>query len=134
MGKRALRSQARKVLKGAKRPYRNQLVGCTPRQIRRIISDWSVKPGDLVHDCDGFNHLVCEVRYQHTLYPEIILDRPDRFRCECGPVEPPRSQEEIQAFWERNAELDPDIRQWMDSGARVCDSQGRRIVPYREHS
>lgn len=129
MGNRALRTAAKAVLKAAKQPYKNRLRSLSSFHLKRTISDWSVKPGDIIHDCDCFNHRVKSLKSQYPyLYPEIYFEDGGT-RCPCSEVMTAASTEQISAYWNNWASL-PDnewfinYQVWVRLGKRVCDENG----------
>lgn len=138
MGNRALRAAAKVALKKAKQPYKNRLSILDSYMLRRVISDWSVKPGEIIHDCDGFNHIVAKVKSEYpNLYPSILFED-GGFRCQCSSVMSAASVEDITAYWNKWASA-PDnpwfinYQVWARLGKKVCDDNGlclwRHIPP-----
>jgi hypothetical protein len=118
-------------------------------RLRHLMSYLKFKVGDLVHDCDGFNHTIKDYCVYHVnsstwleSYPKnetyvIDLDQFEfeggRLSCGCSAPSPPISKEEIERYmweWYANAEWveDEKLKQIGRNKEPVCDELGRRII------
>lgn len=96
------------------------------------------KPGEWVHDCDGFNHKVVG-RHNEDQY--VFED--GRWSCGCpyGPT-PAWSVQQIEEFWRYRylpeniealkkqdywSEVDEQRHQRLLRGEPICDEMGRRL-------
>lgn len=152
MGNRALRKEVVKLMK--ERHVQGKLYcghrhsalrGLRARRLRNLKAYLSIRPGDLVHDCDGFNHVVSKVPFYHTTMwttNSIILDicqiefEDGRLSCGCSPPEKPLTREEIESY-HKSWYNEEKLKQWWEdftihlkrykalmSGQHICDENG----------
>lgn len=142
---RALKSHGLgKLYKGSKQAVFKSLDALT---MDRTIRFLQFKPGDLVNDCDAFNHVVKSVRadvWRHKY--KIWVNLPDQFEfedgrwsCGCpgGPA-PAWSREQVEAYFKLYTPEIVEERKkggwWSDrsqrmydriqAGGHVCDERG----------
>jgi len=86
-----------------------------PGTYEKYIARWlTLTPGDLVHDCDGFNHRIVEITTFWGTYRPIgrkgkgkflcdvsIVVEDDNYACSCGwgAGKTPGTKAEIEAYW-----------------------------------
>jgi hypothetical protein len=122
MGNRALRKKLAEVF-GSRTIYTGHKLASfkvlPANRLRRLIIDASVKPGDVIHDCTGFNRRVIEVKPEWAPVSYHSRGRPEgpRYidgeflrgieiifeggnpRCECSSVEFAKSVADIEKWW-----------------------------------
>ncbi len=151
MGNRALRKKAGEAMKAAgfpKRFYRgNRRTGLRyfrARHLRELLYMLSIKPGDLVNDCDAFNHRVKGpifhgfVRWDDNTYV-FQLDQLEfedgRYSCGCpGGPGPAWTREQIENYM-REGFTDESIAEskkfgwWTTNSQKMCEAlrEGRHI-------
>lgn len=149
MGNRALRREAARLLKEKKVPFKLYRGKCnrypSARNLKDIIRCLGIKDGDIVHDCDGHNHVVrneapCVYHQKgnysgriglwtksvsgdgYTTKPETQVIFSDGMRsCGCGTVYPPISRDEIEEYFlqsYRYYQVNPD-GPWPPSAASM---------------
>lgn len=117
--------------------------GLTTFQMRKLLRILEIKPGDIVNDCDGFNHVIKEIHLEtHTTYNGInyvehtVVFESGRFSCGCGsefqPALPPEVIDRYHRAYMHDEHLikqgwiNPDS--WMfkcwEEGKMVCDENG----------
>lgn len=110
MGNRKLRREASEALKslGFGRLYapgkKRKIYQWSAHELRRVIFLASLRKGDLVNDCDGFNHRLAEDPKAERIWnglPEFrqLVFTDGRWSCGCpyGPYKP-RTPEQIVQF------------------------------------
>jgi len=154
MGNRALRREAGKLLKGSGKLYYGKKLSAykalPARSLREIINNLQYNVGDLIHDCDGFNHEIVSMTLS-TLHPyrsrnvevvgrhyEVLMDH-DTYRCECSQIEPPRSREEIERYKKRFIEFHgesegradspyyQELHRRLEAGEHITDKDGKLL-------
>lgn len=158
MGNRALRAQLGKLVKRFYTGHKLAAYSALPAwRLRRLIKEASVREGDLIHDCDGFNHRVESAtivmnRVGSWRYPKgsngtymrevDIVITGGQYRCSCSPPSPPLPREEIEKWflswieyqrssgtmWADGAEYD-DMLKRLQSGLPICDEDGCPLPP-----
>jgi hypothetical protein len=152
MGNRALRREVVKLMKERHVPGKlysghrhSALRGLRAWSLRQLKSYLSIKPGDVVHDCDGFNHIVRAVEfYKTTAYTSNskivvaadVVFEDGRIACNCSVPKKPRAREEIEAYF-RAWYADNGLRPWwhelgvdqrrcdaLKNGQHICDKRG----------
>jgi hypothetical protein len=152
MGNRSLRVELAKELKKIGcRLYAGNFRAArrywTAHQMRYMLARLAIKPGDLINDCDGFNHRVigpkvyyqaAENYYRHSLYTkfryrtkvpmidQFILDD-GTWSCGCpyGPVEA-WTVEQIEEF-HRGGDDGDSLVEKLKRGESICDAQGIKL-------
>lgn len=154
MGNRKLR---RKVAKAAKEAGLGKLYLGTRRQafrfmraehLRSLLWAINLRKGDLVNDCDCFNHYVDECIFERIGYGQVLTLERVRFedgKMSCGcPGSPamPWSNDEIYEFWNEyytpeNIQRIKDLGFWkewdekrfkrMHNNQPLCDENGVKL-------
>lgn len=131
-------------------------------QLNNLFILLSTQPGTVVHDCDGFNHVVKGLARNDRLYAdnragkytktwyryEDQLEFEDgSWSCGCpGGIEPARSREEIEA-WMKGYYLSDGFTTWFGgdisekvlrmkadllAGEHICDERGVLLDKYKD--
>ena len=118
-------------------------------RLRGLLNQLSFKVGDVIHDCDGFNHRISEINPE---YWSLGRDRStgrfissldfwfedDRLRCGCSIyIEPPQPAKGIEAYhkawieyqWEHKTDWANDnyhreLHRRLVAGEPICDKEG----------
>lgn len=149
MGRRELRRELGALIEG--RIFEGHKLAAYRRlpgwKLRRLIDGARVQPGDLIHDCDGFNHRVSAVEQvvsgsmvRELVAIDISFDDGSA-RCGCGVTMLPRSREEIEAWWREwlpyqhdeatGWDLGPfyvEMHRRLISDEHICDEEGK-VLP-----
>lgn len=126
-----------------------------------LIYKLQFRPGQLVNDCDGFNHVIRDVVKPSRRWSKDWLEASseasvlsiDQFELEngswsCGcptSPEPAKTQEAIEKDFARWLEdADPQqmsnpvvyerMKKALQEGRHICDEQGKRLPEFREGS
>ncbi len=160
MGNRKLRKQLAQELKsrGVGRLYRGNKREAWryyhASTIHRFLQLMDIEVGDVVNDCDGFNHRVAELitfyrTKSYTLRSAVVASNEqfkfddDRMSCGCpyGP-DNPWSVEDIESFFRSQyhpeniacmkdggwwTENDEKMLDALSKGQRICDDLGMKI-------
>ncbi len=97
----------------------------------------SLKVGDVVNDCSGFNKIVQEINpfygYRFDVLTDIDLTMTDGSGCSfrhCG-VSPAQTRETIEAhlypFHKHTVWGNPDLAAILEAGGHICDENGFRL-------
>lgn len=120
--------------------------------LRNMLHMLSFKPGDLAHDCDGFNHRVKGYIYYYVdrshasfLLVNQLVFEDGRYSCGCpGGPETPKPRDEIEQFfnpapeqiekmkrdgwWTKQSQVTYDT---LRSGKHICDENGILLPEFR---
>lgn len=114
MGNSSLRRQAAEALKkaGAPKLWKSPPGGCgyagtvhrlRASQLRKIIHLASLKPGDIVFDCDGFNHRIKSFKWSRLWQGSVWIHKFEfddgTWSCGCMVPEHGRTPEQINKEW-----------------------------------
>ena len=114
MGNSSLRRQAAEALKkaGAPKLWKSPPGGCgyagtvhrlRASQLRKIIHLASLKPGDIVFDCDGFNHRIKSFKWSRLWQGSIWVNQFEfddgTWSCGCMVPELAHTSKQIDTEW-----------------------------------
>lgn len=128
------------------------------RKLRRLLVLASVRPGDLVQDCDGFNHRVTKVNLvwdngswkERNVKGRYLSDIQFEFEdghvpCGCGADRTPSSVAEIEEFWSEwipyqrhngfgwaDGPFYDEILRRLSSKESICDKDGIMLPELRK--
>lgn len=167
MGNHAKRRQVALRLKelGLGKLYRGSKVAARKRLSTRTLDDlWRflcLEPGDVVQDCDGFNHVFKELlplRFHHSRWAsrelgiasvrgwvfhvdQCVFEDGQR-SCGCSPPCLPESREDIEAGMSTflndpahvgwDSPLNEELRKRLNTGEFICDEQGLLLEELRK--
>lgn len=157
MGNHKLRKQASEALKKAGAPklfkppvYGKRygtVYGRDARQLRLVAHMASLKPGDIVFDCDGFNHRIKSFKWSRLWMGLVWVNQyefEDSWSCGCMVPEPAKTPAEINAIWLDNWTNRADEINWSEysdkeiqarddlfAGKSLVDDLGFQLPKYK---
>jgi len=128
---------------GSKGAARKRLSARTLDDLWRFLS---LEPGDVAHDCDGFNHAFKALiprRFYHSRWASRECEFEDGQRsCGCSPPDLPESREVIEAGMKTflnnpdhagwDSPLNEEFRKRLNAGESICDEQGLLLEELRK--
>ena len=149
MGNRAKRVKLAKILKskglgrlyktGHKRKFWKEYGA---RFIKYYCQYFSREIGELVHDCDGFNHVIKAydreaVKNKWDRANQYVFED-GRWSCGCGPVDDPMPRSEIEgaivAYWDnfpdelaQASDEQKEVYRILKAGGHICDERGIKL-------
>lgn len=159
MGNSSLRRQASQALKKAGAPKLwvkpqfgkkyGDILRTRSNNLRDIIHLAGLKPGDIVFDCDGFNHRIKSFKWKRLWHGQIWADRMEfedgTWSCGCMVPEKAHTPKQINAEWlemledpefcfDMNEDLSKNYqlrKEALLAGKSLCDLQGFVLPEFR---
>lgn len=122
--------------------------------MKNMLQALSYQKGDLVHDCDGFNHVVEEPIVEQfsrcnvwVAYVKRVVFDDGSESCGCSAPDPAYTQENIEAFFKaylQDGELaangwtgslfDQELKKRLDAGEHIADERGLVLPELKQFS
>lgn len=126
-----------KLYKGSRSSWRKYVPKWKERRLKELLARRS---GDLIQDCDGFNHYVTAVVPEYEYFPggnkhwyvdEILLyiDDGNRVACTCPASKEPASKEEIEEYI-RKFYQDEELQDSLIEGGWLQKQARNKILGY----
>lgn len=140
------------LYKGCKFAAYNRI---SPGDLKEMELNLRWKPGDVVNDCDVFNHVVVGYRYSRGLHGPIgswtatcfqVVFEDGSWSCGCSRSPCPAwTREAIEKIWLKISSDKEDLEHWsagyqsycdairvqLESGGHICDERGIQFPEFR---